>query len=66
MALRHAVVARRISFRTRTDERSRAYVAILSVIETCLRRKLDAWGYITNATAAARKGGLLANLPAAA
>ena len=30
-ALRHAVIARRISFGTRTDEGSRAYAAILSV-----------------------------------
>jgi hypothetical protein len=34
-ALRHAVIARRISFGTRTEEGSRAYAAILSVIETC-------------------------------
>ena len=39
-ALRHAVIARRISFGTRTDEGSRAYAAILSVVETCRRRKL--------------------------
>ena len=64
-ALRHAVIARRISFGTRTDEGSRAYAAILSVIETCRRRKLDAWSYITNAVATARKSGLLATLPAA-
>jgi transposase len=46
-ALRHAVIARRISFGTRTEEGSRAYAAILSVIETCRRRKIDAWGFIT-------------------
>ena len=50
-ALRHAVIARRISFGTRTDEGSRAYAAILSVIETCRRRKIDAWNFITNAVA---------------
>ena len=65
-ALRHAVIARRISYGTRTDEGSRAYTAILSVIETCRRRKLDAWNYITNAVAAARKGELIATLPAPA
>jgi hypothetical protein len=55
-ALRHAVIARRISFGTRTDEGSRAYTAILSVIETCRRRKLDAWNFITKAVQAARRG----------
>jgi len=64
-ALRHAVICKAISFGTRTDEGSRAYAAILSVIETCRRRKLDAWSYITNAVATARKSGLLATLPAA-
>jgi hypothetical protein len=47
-ALRHAVIARRISFGTRTDEGSRAYAAILSVTETCRRRKIDAWAFVTN------------------
>jgi hypothetical protein len=65
-ALRHAVIARRITYGTRTDEGSRAYAAILSVIETCRRRKLDAWNYITKAVAAARKGELLATLTAPA
>jgi hypothetical protein len=63
-ALRHAVIARRISYGTRTDEGSRAYAAILSVIETCRRRKLDAWNYIRKAVAVARKGGPIATLPA--
>lgn len=55
-ALRHAVIARRISFGTRTDEGSRAYAAILSVVETCRRRKLDPWALITEAVATARRG----------
>ena len=37
-ALRHAVIARRIGFGTRTDEGSRCYAAALSVIETCRKR----------------------------
>lgn len=40
-ALRHAVIARRISYGTRTDGGSRAYAAILSIVETCRRRKAD-------------------------
>lgn len=65
-ALRHAVIARRISFGTRTEEGSRAYAAILSVIETCRRRKIDAWGFITKTVANARRGEPPAALPAPA
>ena len=63
-ALRHAVIARRISFGTRTDEGSRAYAAILSVVETCRRRKLDPWALITEAVANARRGVQTSMLPA--
>jgi hypothetical protein len=55
-ALRHAVIARRISYGTRTDEGSRAYAALLSVIETCRRRRLDPWALIEQAVATARTG----------
>jgi transposase len=65
-ALRHAVIARRISFGTRTDEGSRAYAAILSVTETCRRRKIDAWAFVTNAVATARRGQKPEILPAPA
>jgi len=65
-ALRHAVIARRISFGTRTEEGSRAYAAILSVIETCRRRKIDAWSFITKTVGTARKGEPPATLPAPA
>jgi hypothetical protein len=57
-ALRHAVIARRISFGTRTDEGSRFYAAALSVIDTCRRRGVETWAYGSNLIAAAR-----ANLP---
>lgn len=55
-ALRHAVIARRISFGTRTPEGSRAYAALLSVIETCRLRKQDPWTYIAETVALGRKG----------
>ncbi len=55
-ALRHAVIARRISFGTRTTEGSLAYCSILSVIETCRLRKIDPWNYIAIVLAQARKG----------
>jgi transposase len=53
-ALRHAVIARRISFGTRTDEGSRFYAAGLSVIDTCRRRGADPWTYACTLIAAAR------------
>ena len=57
-ALRHAVIARRISFGTRTDEGSRFYAAGLSVIATCRQRGIETWAYACGLIAAAR-----ANLP---
>jgi transposase len=55
-ALRHAVIARRISFGTRTDEGSRCYAAALSVIETCRKRALDVAAYARDLIATARGG----------
>jgi len=60
-ALRHAVIARRISFGTRTAEGSRAYACLLSVIETCRLREQDPWSYIAETIALGRKG--LAPMP---
>ena len=56
--LRNAVIARRISFGTRTDEVSRFYGAALSVIDTCRKRGAATWDYVRRLIAAAR-----ANLP---
>ena len=55
-ALRHAVIARRISFGTRTTEGSQAYAALLSVIETCRLQNRDPWLYIAETIALGRKG----------
>jgi hypothetical protein len=55
-ALRHAVISRRISQGTRTSEGSRAYSALLSVIETCRLRKVNPWDYIADVIAFGRKG----------
>src|SRR3954452_13028475 len=54
-ALRDAVIARRISNGTRSEEGSAAYAATLSVVETCRRRGIEPWQYITNLLARARK-----------
>jgi IS1 family transposase len=55
-ALRHAVIARRLSFGTRTDEGSRFYAAGLSIIETCRKRGVDAWDYACDLIKSARAG----------
>jgi transposase len=55
-ALRIAVIARRLSFGTRTEEGSAAYAASLSVVETCRRRHIDPWSYIAETLARARAG----------
>jgi hypothetical protein len=55
-ALRHAVIARRISFGTRTHEGSRCYAAALSVVETCRKRAVEFVAYASALIASARKG----------
>jgi hypothetical protein len=55
-ALRHAVIARRISYGTRTTEGSIAYSSLLSVIETCRLRQVNPWQYISSVIKSARKG----------
>jgi hypothetical protein len=65
-ALRHAVIARRISFGTRTGEGSRFYAAAMSVVETCRKRRVNPWDYARDLIAAARKGADLPRMLAAA
>lgn len=55
-APRDAGIARRISNGTRTEEGSAAYAATRSVFETCRRRGIEPWRYITDLLARARKG----------
>jgi transposase len=63
-ALRHWVISRRISHGTRSEEGSRAFALLASVIETCRRRGASAWQYLGTVIAAARKGLQLPALPA--
>jgi IS1 family transposase len=63
-ALRHAVITRRISFGTRTDEGSRFYAAALSIIDTCRKRGADPWAYACSLIAAARASSPLPAIPA--
>jgi hypothetical protein len=55
-ALRHAVIARRLSHGTRTNEGSIAYSCLLSVIETCRLRQIHPGKYLSSVIKLARKG----------
>jgi len=45
-ALRHWVIARRIGMGTRTDQGSRVFALLASVIETCRKRNVSPWPYL--------------------
>ncbi len=64
-ALRHWVIARLLSQGTRTEQRSRAFALLASVIDTC-RRHLLPWPYLAPVIAERRKGNPAPPLPAAA
>jgi transposase len=55
-ALRHWVIARKISHGTRTVEGSRAYTLLASVIDTCRQRGVLPWPYIAQVIAERRQG----------
>jgi hypothetical protein len=54
-ALRHWVIARRISQGTHSEAGTRAFALLASVIETCRKRSAPSWTYIASALAAARQ-----------
>lgn len=55
-SLRHWVIARKISYGTRTEQGSRAYTLLASVIDTCRQRGISPWPYIAEVIAERRKG----------
>ena len=55
-ALRHWVIARRISYGTRTAQGSRAFELTISVIETCRKRDVSPWPYLAEVIRQRRKG----------
>ena len=63
-ALRHYVIARRISHGTRSALGSRAYALLASVIETCRRRGVVVLDFLGDVIHAARRGIALPDLPA--
>jgi hypothetical protein len=64
-ALRHWVIARRISYGTRTPQGSRAFTVLASVIETCRQRSQLPWPYIAEALRLRRQGNAVPVLPPA-
>ncbi len=54
--LRHWVIARKISFGTRSKQGSRALALLASVIETCRLHNVSPWPYLAQVIAARRKG----------
>jgi hypothetical protein len=62
-ALRHWVIARRISQGTRTPQGSHVFTILASVIETCRQRGHSPWSYITEAITCRRAGLELPPLP---
>ena len=65
-ALRHWVIARRISFGTRTAEGTAAFTSIASVIDTCYKRGVSPWNFIAQVIKQRRKGLPPPRLPIAA
>jgi transposase len=64
-ALRHWVIARSISYGTRTPEGSRTVSVLASVIETCRLRGVLPWPYLATVIAERRKGNPAPPLPVA-
>jgi len=65
-ALRHWVIARLISQGTRTEQGTRAFGLLASVIETCRKRKILPWPYLAKVIAERRKGHLAPSFLSAA
>ena len=49
------VIARKISYGTRTQQGSRAYTLLASVIDTCRQRGIAPWPYIAQVIAERRQ-----------
>ena len=62
--LRHWVIDRRLSHGTRTQEGTRSFTLLASVIETCRIRGAPVWDFLTQVIDAARCGRQIPGLPA--
>jgi hypothetical protein len=63
-ALRHWVIARRISMGTRTAQGTHAFAHLASVIETCRKRAASPWPYLAEVIRLRRQGLQAPPLPA--
>lgn len=63
-ALRHWVIARLISHGTRTEEGTRVFALLASVIETCRKRNITPWPYLVQVITERRKGNAAPPIPA--
>ncbi len=64
-ALRHWVIARKISYGTRTPQGSRAFTLLASVIQTCRQRNVLPWPYLAEVITERRQGNPAPPLPVA-
>jgi transposase len=62
-ALRHWVILRRISYGTRTEQGSRIFALLASIIETCRIRQQCPWRYLESVIDNRRAGFLVPPLP---
>ncbi len=62
-ALRHWVILRKLSYGTRTEQGSRAFALLASVIETCRKRGVSPWLYLASVIEKRRKGQPAPRLP---
>ena len=64
-ALRHWVILRKICYGTRSDEGTRVFAMLASVIDTCRQRNVSPWRYLENVIRERRSGRMVPELPAA-
>lgn len=62
-ALRHWVISRKISYGTRTQQGSRGYTILASVIDTCRQRNVSPWEYIAQVIGERRQNNPAPPLP---
>ena len=62
-ALRHWVILRKISFGTRSDEGTRVFALLASVIDTCRQRGVSPWRYLEQVIRERRAGRNVSPLP---
>ena len=65
-ALRHWVILRKISYGTRSDEGTRVFGMLASVIDTCRKREVSPWRYLEQVIRERRSGRKTPELPAGA